>query len=77
MSTEVAKSWRAREAAKRKAREFFEATTRADRFAYWSDECSFFDLFADRVGRMPDASVRREFCEMVNEWIASEDHEAA
>jgi len=51
---------------RRLAKEYFDATSSADRWAYWADECSFSDLF----DRLPERAVRVAFCEMVNDWVA-------
>lgn len=52
---------------KTEASKLFEAMSPADRWAYYSDECSLFDIFE----RAMAFEVRVEVAELVNAWVQS------
>lgn len=59
-------NWREFAAARKKAKKYFDTMSTTDRWAYWADECSLFDIFEEKIPRL----VRGAICDMVNTWVA-------
>ncbi len=60
-----------RVAAKTEALRLFAAMSSSERWAYWADECSLWDLFERQIPR----DTRIKLNELINTWIADpEEH---